>query len=146
MTPPAITLTTQDDLLTMALKAQSAEGSDGKLLINLGRHPYESRFAKKMRLVSKNHGPYGRIVSINENGTLVEFEAIKIIAYFQRQKRESVHRKTLRPSQHRVQVHPYISESLASRAAEIAIEENVSLGAIFERALQNFLCAEPCSA
>jgi hypothetical protein len=126
---------TDSQILDKALEAQAQNGPDSLVEVLVPRLPERGRYTKQMCLRPKQ-GPRGRVVALTPEGTLVEFQAGKLISFLAVVATTAAPTKKLQArTAERVQIHPVISRSYAEKLAEISASKGLSISAILDNVL-----------
>lgn len=133
---------TDSEILKRALEAQLCDGPKAFVEVLIKRLP-SSRYKKLMRFRPRQ-GPWGVIKAITSEGTIVIFESARLITFLSPIKLGSPPR-VLQSRADRVKIHMVISKTHAERIAEIASRDNLTLSAVVDKALGQFIFAGMCT-
>ena len=125
------------EILAKAISAQEQGGPSACVEILLKQSP-TNQYVKQMK-VSKRRGPWGRIVALTAEGTIVSFEAHRLIEFF---RLETIRAQRLRLSQmrkERKQIHPVVSRTTLSRITKIAASSNLTISSVIDCALSEYV-------
>lgn len=130
-------LQNERQILAQAMAAIAAAGPDAIVQVLINRTP-NGRYLKMMK-VRTHQGPRGKIVALVSEGTIVEFEAKKLVSFLSPVASNGDKKKLQKITDERVKINPWVSRSAATAIGEIAAARNLSLAAIVDAALSEYV-------
>jgi hypothetical protein len=126
---------TEAEILHQALEAQAAHGTEARVEVFIPRLPLRAD-VKNLR-IRPSQGPWGRIVALTADGSIVSFEAVKLILFLSPDR--NVRRRRVDRAVERVQIHPSVPPSVIEQLNAFCSESQMTVGKVVELALCNFL-------